>query len=95
MDPAAVGNVKNDDNSYGAVKRFFFTAHWIVSANGTQYFDPTSGIPVSSTGIEIVDPKYTGFTKTGDFDYKKGDEMTLTTLLDDAPSGSGYLLKEN
>ena len=93
MDSNAVGNVKRPNGDYSDEKRFFFTGHWIVKVNGNKYFDPTSGIPVGADGAEIIDPKYTDL-KSKAPNYEKGDTIKLTTLIDGAPSGSGYLLEE-
>jgi hypothetical protein len=93
MDSNAVGNVKRPNGDYVDEKRFFFTGHWIVEVNGNKYFDPTSGIPVGAEGAEIIDPKYTNLISKAP-NYEKGDTIKLTTLIDAAPSGSGYLLEE-
>ncbi|MEP7215676.1 MAG: hypothetical protein ABI782_05435 [Anaerolineaceae bacterium] len=96
MDSAAVGNVfmKGTDKDFAAVKRFFFSGHWIVEAKDAGlFFDPTSGVPVSADGSEIIDPKYTDFVPDG-MNYKKGETLTLTTHLDAAQSGSAYELSE-
>lgn len=95
MDTGAVGNVKRPDGSYSDEKRFFFTEHYIVKVNGTQHFDPTSGVVVSADGGEIIDPKYMDLVDSDvQYQYKKGDNLTLDALIGDAPSGSGYVLTE-
>lgn len=92
IDQDAIGNVFRTGGTYEAEKRFFFTAHWIVSAPGANlHFDPTSGIEVDAKASEIIDPELTQFTTDG-INYLKGDRYRLITRLDAAPSGSGYEL---
>lgn len=96
MDSSAVGNVFNasDPTNFGAVKRFFFTKHWIVEVTDAGvYFDPTSGIQVSSANAnEIIDNNYKGFKDVGEHTYAQGDNLKLVYQGDIAPSGGGYKL---
>lgn len=96
MDSSAVGNVANanDSENFAAVKRFFFSKHWIVEVTDAGvYFDPTSGVQVSSNAAsEIIDSSLTGFEDVGKQTYAQGDNYRLAYQGDIAPSGGAYAL---